>query len=184
MKLSTWAKQNKLCYKTAWRMFHNGHLSGKQMPTGTILIDEQTVSQDRYAIYARVSSFDQKADLERQVSRLSEYAAINALLVSEVVKDIGSGLNGHRRNLIRILSKTSCHILVEHRDRLCRFGFEYLEGALLGSGRKIVVVDANEIQNDIVRDLHEIIVSLCARLYGKRAAANKAKKAMEAVQNA
>ena len=74
------------------------------------------------------------------------------------------------------------HILVEHRDRLCRFGFEYIEAALGAQRRRIIVADPVEIQDDVVRDLHEVIVSMCARLYGKRAAANKARKALEVIQ--
>jgi predicted site-specific integrase-resolvase len=73
-------------------------------------------------------------------------------------------------------------IVVEHRDRLMRFGFEYVEAALAAQGRRVVVVDGAEITDDIVRDLHEVIVSMCARLYGKRAAKNRAKKAIEVIQ--
>jgi predicted site-specific integrase-resolvase len=71
-------------------------------------------------------------------------------------------------------------IVVEHRDRLMRFGLEYVEAALAAQGRRVMGVDGAEITEDIVRDLHEVIVSMCARLYGKRAAKNRARKAMEA----
>ena len=60
-----------------------------------------------------------------------------------------------------------------------RFGIEYVEAALAASGRSLVVIDPEELKDDIVRDLHEVIVSLCARLYGKRAAKNRAKRAIE-----
>lgn len=95
--------------------------------------------------------------------------------------EVGSGLNGHRRGLVRVLRQTGHSILVEHRDRLCRFGFDYLSAAMEQSKRKVVVVDNEEIKDDIVRDLHEVIVSMCARLYGKRSAKNKAKRAIEAI---
>ena len=72
-------------------------------------------------------------------------------------------------------------ILVEHRDRLMRFGFEYVESALAAQGRKIVVMQAEEVNDDIVRDLHEVIVSMCARLYGKHSAKNRAQKALDAI---
>jgi predicted site-specific integrase-resolvase len=75
-------------------------------------------------------------------------------------------------------------IVVEHRDRLMRFGFEYLEAALAAQNRKIVVVEPDQVTDDIVRDLHEVIVSLCARLYGKRSARHRAQKALEAIQDA
>jgi predicted site-specific integrase-resolvase len=107
-----------------------------------------------------------------------EYASQQQLSVVETVAEIGSGLNGHRKRLKRLLAMTPHHILVEHRDRLCRFGFDYLEEALRQAGRQILVVDPGEVTDDIVRDLHEVIVSMCARLYGKRAAANKAARAI------
>jgi putative resolvase len=92
-------------------------------------------------------------------------------------------LNGHRRGLLRILRTPGVTaVVVEHRDRLMRFGFEYVEAALAASGRKLIVVDETEVTDDIVRDVHEVLVSMCARLYGKRAAANRAKRAMEAMQ--
>ena len=110
-----------------------------------------------------------------------EYAAKNRLLVVDTVTEIGSGLNGHLKKLRRILSTTPHHLIVEHRDRLCRFGFDYLEEALRQAQRRIIITDENDVKDDIVRDLHEVIVSMCARLYGKRAAANKAARALAEV---
>ena len=130
-----------------------------------------------------LSSADQKSDLDRQIARLSEFAASQGLKVVTVVKEIGSGLNGHRRHMLKILRNPAIHtIVVEHRDRLMRFGIEYVEAALGASGRSLVVIDPEELKDDIVRDLHEVIVSLCARLYGKRAAKNRAKRAIETLQ--
>jgi putative resolvase len=63
-----------------------------------------------------------------------------------------------------------------------RFGFEYAEAALAAQGRRVVVINAGEITDDSVRDLREVIVSMCARLYGKRSAKNRARKAIEAMQ--
>lgn len=187
MKLSTWAKQQGICYKTAWRMWRDGRLPvpAEQLPTGTVIVhagkDEHT---GKAVLYARVSSMDQKQDLDRQVARLIDFAVSGNLVVVDVVKEVGSGLNGHRRGLIRLLRNPSFGtIVVEHRDRLTRFGFEYLEAALAAQGRSILVADPNEVKDDVVRDLHEVIVSMCARLYGKRAAKNKAKKALEVIRD-
>ena len=92
-------------------------------------------------------------------------------------------MNGQRKGLLRLLANKNINIIiVEHRDRLTRFGFSYLEASLKASGRKIIVVDENEVQDDIVRDLHEVIMSMCTRLYGKRSAKNKADKAIGAIQ--
>jgi predicted site-specific integrase-resolvase len=124
------------------------------------------------AIYARVSSADQKADLERQPGRLAEYASRERLMVIRSVSEIGSGLNGHRAKIMRLLSDPAVQtIVVEHRDRLARFGSEYIEAALTACGRKLVVVDETEMNDDLVQDR-----------YGRRAAKNRAAKALAAAQ--
>ena len=184
--MSTWARQQGLSYKTAWRLWKAGKLPvpAEQLATGTVIIHAAPVIEPpAVALYARVSSGDQKADLDRQVSRLAEFSAKHGFWVVEAVQETGSGLNGRRQALLRIFRNPKVQVIVvEHRDRLMRFGFEYVEAALAAQGRRVVVVDGAEITDDIVRDLHEVIVSMCARLYGKRAAKNRAKKAMEAIQ--
>lgn len=156
----------------------------EQLPTGTIIVHPPVSTlEGGVALYARVSSSDQKADLDRQIARLAEFAATQALRVVEVVKEIGSGLNGPRRGLMRLLRNPAVGtVVVEHRDRLLRFGFEYVEAALAASGRRLLVVEPDEVTDDLVRDMTEVLTSLCARLYGNRAAANKAKRALEAIQ--
>ena len=93
-------------------------------------------------VYARVSSGDQKEDLERQVGRVVEWATQQGYQPHEVVKEVGSGLNGNRRRLRRLVADhTVGTIVVEHRERLSRFGFEYVEAALAGRGARILVMD-------------------------------------------
>ena len=184
MKLSEWAKQQGLTYKGAWKMFHAGKLPlrAEQLPTGTIIVHPAETKPQGVALYARVSSADQKADLERQLARLSEYAARHRLLVIDAVREVGSGLNGHRRGMLKLLTDPEVSaIVVEHRERLTRFGFEYVEASLTAQGRRIIVIEPDELTDDIVRDLHEVIVSMCARLYGKRSAKNRAQKALDAL---
>ena len=72
-------------------------------------------------------------------------------------------------------------IIVEHRDRFARFAAEYVAGALDAGGRRMVVVDDGEVDDDLVRDMTELMTSLCARLYGRRSAAHRAARAIEAV---
>jgi predicted site-specific integrase-resolvase len=72
-------------------------------------------------------------------------------------------------------------IMVEHRDRLARFGAEYIEAALSASGRKLVVIDTTEMKDDLVQDMIDVMTSMCARLYGRRAARNRAEKAVKAM---
>ncbi len=117
------------------------------------------------------------------MARLALYAAENRWRVTEMVKEVGSGLNGHRRGLMRLLRAPAVTtVVVEHRDRLMRFGFESVESALAAHGRALVVVDTTEVADDLVRDLTEILTSMGARLYGRRAAEHRAKRALEAMQ--
>lgn len=96
---------------------------------------------------------------------------------------MGSGLNGHRPKLLKLLADPRVKaIVVEHRDRLMRFGFEYVEAALRAQDRRIAVVDSGEVKDDLVQDMIEVLTSFCARLYGRRSAKNKAKKVLEAIQ--
>ena len=138
MKLSAWAKANGLTYKTAWRMWRDGKLPipAEQLATGTVIVHPpEAPSVDTVALYARVSSADQKADLERQLGRLADYASREKLTVVRSVSEIGSGLNGHRAKIIRLLADPTVQtIVVEHRDRLARFGSEYIEATLTASG--------------------------------------------------
>lgn len=186
MKLSIWAKKQGVSYRTAWRWFKEGKLPvfAVQTKSGTILIKEETLQQHSVAIYARVSSNDQKQDLNRQVARLVTFANSNGWSVAHTITEIGSGLNGHRPKLIKLLTNSKVQIiLVEHRDRLMRFGAEYVESALAAQGRRLVIADSAELQDDLVQDMIEVLTSFCARLYGRRSAKNKAKKAIEIIQN-
>jgi len=100
--------------------------------------------------------------------------------VDQVVTEVGSALNGHRRKFLAPLRDQSIDaIFVEHRDRLCRVGAEYVEAALAAEGRRLVVVDPAEVDDDLVRDATELLTSLCARLSGRRSASNRATRALE-----
>lgn len=184
MKLSVWAELQGVSYKTARRMWKAGTLPVPSEPlaTGTVIVHAGAPAAG-VALYARVSGNDQKTDLDRQVLRLTDHAIANRIAVVDVVREVGSGLNGQRKCLVRLLRNPQVRtIMVEHRDRLVRFGFEYLEAALASCDRRLIVVDADEVADDPVRDTTEVMTSLCARLYGKRSAANRAKKAIQAIQ--
>jgi predicted site-specific integrase-resolvase len=105
------------------------------------------------------------------------------LAVSRTVFEIGSGLNRRRPKLIRLLADLSVQtIVVEHGDGLMRFGCEYVETALAAQGRRSVAAEA-EMKEDLVQDMVEVFTSFCARLYGRRSARNRAKKAIEVVKH-
>lgn len=179
MKLSEWARQAGVDYRTArrWVKADVMPVPWVRLETGTILVGlPEHDSSGRTVAYARVSSHDQKADLDRQVARIAQ----SGHPVDEYVTEVGSAMNGVRPRLRKVLSdpKTTT-IIVEHRDRLTRFGFGYIEAALAGRGGKIVVLDDAEVEDDLVRDMTEVLTSFCARLYGRRGAANRARRAVE-----
>lgn len=165
-------------------MYRAGHLPGRQLPTGTILLSEPEKKPGRAVVYARVSSADQRPDLDRQVGRVARWANDNGIVVSETICEVGSGLNGKRRKLLRALRDPGVsEIIVEHRDRLARFGSEYIEAVLNSRGAQFLVADSTELRDDLVRDMIDVLTSFCARLYGRRAAKNRAKKVLEAIQH-
>ena len=138
------------------------------------------------SMYARVSSGDQREDLDRQVGRVVAWATEHGHRPDEVVKEIGSGLDGNRSRLRRIMGgPTVGMIIVEHRERLCRFSFEYVEAASGRAGRTgiLAVSDERELEDDLVRDATEVMTSLCARLYGKRSARRRAERAVAAARD-
>ena len=75
-------------------------------------------------------------------------------------------------------------IVVEHRDRLAQFGSEYIEAALAALGRRLIVVDSEEVKDDLVQDMIDVLTSMCARLYGRRSARHRAEKALQAASEA
>ena len=112
---------------------------------------------------------------------MTAWATAQQIPVDKVVVGVGSALNGHRRKLLALLRDPSVgRIVVGHRDRFWRFGSEYVQAALAAQGRELVVVDSAEVDEDLVCDMTEIRTSMCARLYRKRAAENRAKRALAA----
>ena len=151
MKLSEWAKSQGINYQTAFLWFKKGQLPvpAYQTASGTIIVTAAQSAQGQTAAYVRVSSHDQKSDIERQVARITMWGTENGYAIHQVITEIGSGLNGHRPKLMKLLADPKCTvIIVEHRDRLMRFGSEYVESALAAQGRKLVVIDPSELNND------------------------------------
>lgn len=173
---------------TAYQWYREGKLPVPAQRVGKLIlvnIDGAVSAENtRTVVYARVSSQDQRTDLDRQVARLTSWATAAGMAVAEVVTEVGSGMNGKRRKVQRILADpTASVIVVEHRDRLARFGVENLEAALSAQGRRVVVSDPGEMDDDLVRDMTEVLTSFCARLYGRRGARDRAIKALGCAKN-
>ena len=189
MKLIDYARQQGISYRTAWRWYKAGKIQGQQMDTGTILVTEavpvpEHAVSSKVAIYTRVSSAENKSNLDSQVERLVAYCAVRGYQVSKVVKEIGSGVNDNRPKFLALLADPSIgRIVIEHKDRGTRFGFRYIETLLNTYGRKIEVVNqAENNTEDLLADLTSIVYSFCARLYGQRRAKRKTEKIVQELQ--
>jgi predicted site-specific integrase-resolvase len=187
MKLIDYAHKMGISYKTAWRWYKAGKLQGKQMDTGTILVLEEEPSlpaSTQVAVYARVSSAENKSNLDSQAERLVAYCAARGYQVTKVVKEVGSGINDSRPKFLALLADLSIGtIVVEHKDRATRFGFRYIETLLKTQGRIIEVVNmAENSTEDLLADLTAIIYSFCARLYGQRRAKRKTEKIVQELE--
>lgn len=119
------------------------------------------------------------------MGRLAAWATTRGLGVTATVAEVGSGLNGSRGKLKRLLADPAVGtVVVEHRERLARFGVEYVEAALRAQGRRLVVVEEREVDDDLVRDITEVLTSMCARLYGRSSAARRTERALQAASEA
>jgi putative resolvase len=189
VNLTEWARLQGVHPQTAYRWYRDGVLPVPvvRINSRSILVAPDAVlaanKTGGVGLYARVSSHDQKADLDRQVARLSAWAAQAGLEVVRVEAEVGSGMNGSRTKVRRLLADPQVMtVVVEHRDRLGRMNTEMVEAALAAHERRLVVVDDAEVTDDLVRDMVEVLTSFCARLYGKRSARNRALKAVGCAQ--
>ena len=180
MKLSVYAEKLGITYQTAYKWYKEGKIEGAyQTMTGTIIIPEsQKNNRLKTVVYARVSSNEQrKTNLETQSQRMIDFCIANGWVVDKVMKEVGSGLNDERKQLVALLKDpTVARIVVEHRDRLTRFGFNYLEVLAEIEGFEIVVVKKtmDNDSKDLMADFTAIITSFCARLYSQRRGKKKA----------
>jgi putative resolvase len=135
-------------------------------------------------LYARVPAHDQGEHLDRQLGRLAAWAGAQRLTVTQTVAEVGSGLSGGPKLRRLLADPTVTTIVVEHGDRLARFGVEQVQAALAAQGRRILIADPGETSDDLVGDMVEVLTSFCARLYGRRGARNRALRAVTAVKRA
>lgn len=188
MKLSDWAKNNGLTYQTAWNLYKNGNLPVKayQLKTGTILVEENIREQEsiKIVIYGRVSNRDRKQSLEDQIERCKIYCNAKGYNIHKIYKEIASGMNDKRKQLLLMLENEPNIIVVENKDRLTRFGFNYLNLLLNKLNCKIEVINCDDNdETDLMRDLISIITSFCCRVYGLRRGYNKSVKIKEEILN-
>lgn len=172
MKLSQYAKQLGIGYRAAWNQFNNNLIPGAyKLPTGTIIVPDNIIENNnqKYGVilYARTSSSQNKKLLDEQAKRLELYAISKGYKIKQIIKEFGSGLNDSRKQLTKILKENQYDkIIVEHKDRLTRFGFNLIN--LLTDNRIEVINESKEKDEDLTQDLISIIHCFSARLYGLR----------------
>lgn len=189
MKLSKWCKINGLSYQTGWNLFRAGKLPGAtQLSSGTILVDSSPKHNKPIynVVYARVSSSEQrKTNLQYQADRVSRFIEAQGKEIHRVVKEVGSGLNDNRKELISILTDEKItDIYVEHQDRLTRFGFNYIKMICDLRNVKIHIINQSESdETDLMKDFVSLVTSFCARLYGLRRSKRNTEKLIKQLQS-
>lgn len=188
IRLSLWAKQNGLTYTGAYNLYRNGGIPGAfKLESGTILIPDSNITNKPPStiIYARVSSTKQKADLERQVQYTSEFCIANGWVITKIYKEIASGLNDNRTQLNKIFNdKDITRVVISEKDRLTRFGFNYIKKLLELKGIELVVINISQTdQDDLIRDFVSVITSMAARVYGLRRHRSHVEKIINEIKN-
>lgn len=170
--LREYAERHNLTYRTLWNKFKEGKRSNAYKDEfGHIRVKKKLDNiGDRTIAYARVSSNDRKTSLNGQQARLENYADLNNLNLVDSYKEFASGMNDDRKLLNKIFQRTDWDILlVENKDRLTRFGFNYINTLLEQQGKKIIVINnTDDNKEDLMKDLISVIYSFSARMYGLR----------------
>lgn len=191
IKISSYAKLMGISKKTAYIHFHKGKIKGYQdESTGTIYVEDVFSPEDEIKhvknpneviLYARVSSSQNKDNLNTQLDRLRSYVYAKGYIVVDEVKEIASGLNDNRKQLSKILNREDyAKIIVEHKDRLTRFGFNYIEQFLNYKGQSIEIINMTDgDKNDLIEDFVSIITSFCAKIYGQRKVKSKTEQVIK-----
>ena len=176
-------RQVGVSYKTAYRWWKDDKLDAYQSHIGTIIVREQPDRPTGVALYARVSSADQKEDALRQMQRLRDYAAAKGYQVTVEVTEIASGVDDNRPKLNKLLRDPKIGVIVvEHKDRLTRFGWGYIEVLFETTGRRLETIFPSDTGDDLVDDFVAVITSMAARIYGRRNSKRRAACVKQAIE--
>jgi len=176
--LRRWEKEGRLIPERTLgnqRVYTEAHISlARNLKTGK--------SPDKVIIYCRVSSNSQKEDLQRQVIAMEQFCLSQGVSITEVITEIGGGLNFKRPKFLKIIQQAMLGevglLYVAHKDRLCRFGFDLVEQIVEWGGGKIVIANAQSLSphEELTADLLSIVHCFSSRLYGLRKYKSKVKK--------
>lgn len=175
MTLWNWKKSGRL-------EFHKiGSMNFVDVETYNKFLGIQELKDDRTVIYCRVSSTANKSNLETQKQRLISYCNAKGYKVEKVVTEFGSGLNDKRPKLEKLLKEQDfSRLVVEHKDRLTRFGFNYINVLLNKNNISVEVVNCDVTdEQDLIQDFISVITSFCARIYGQRRSKRKTEQLIE-----
>jgi putative resolvase len=161
IKLSTWAKIHDYTYRGAFGLFKRGGIpNSKQTETGAIMVEvdnKEDIKNEYNIVYSRVSSSENRKNLESQASRVCQFCNANGWIVNEIVKECASGLNDKRPKLQKI--KT------------------------LFNGEIVIINQVDENEKDLMEDFVSIITSFCSRLYGQRRSKRKTERLIKELEN-
>ena len=187
MKLSDYAKNLGMEYRTVWNWYKAGKIPNSfKTPGGSIVVmDAESIRDDYVVTYARVSSSENKDNLNTQSDRLQQFCIANGWIIKENIKEIGSGINDNRKKLQKLLNNDKAtKIVVEHKDRLTRFGFRYLDTMCSRLGCEIIVINTSDNdKEDLMQDLVSIITSFTARYYGLRRGKRKTEQIIKELKD-
>ena len=181
-RLHEFAKKLGVSANTLRRWDARGKLKAKRTLSNHRYYDESDLRQlygikegnRKTVVYCRVSSQNQKDDLKSQIVAMEQFCLSSGIAVDEWVHEIGGGMNFKRKKFLKLMEEIEngeiSKLLIAHKDRLVRFGFDYFEHLAKTKGCKIVVVNQESLspQQEMVEDLMAIIHTFSSRLYGLR----------------
>lgn len=184
LKISQYAKMEGVKYRAIWNRIKRGKLQTERTQSGSLRIIFDENKDVRVAVYCRVSSSENKDNLERQRERVLNYCAAKGYQIEKVICEVGSGLNDNRKKLEALLNDVSItKIVVEHSDRFSRFGMNYIIKLLELQGRSVEVINKQvNDRDDLMQDFVSIITSFTARLYGQRRTKRKTEQLIKELE--
>jgi predicted site-specific integrase-resolvase len=193
IKISKLAKDLNINVRTLYNWKNQGNINfvhkNKRnyvtLETYNEILNIQHQIEEKVVIYCRVSSTNNKNNLQTQKERLIQYCMAKGYKIYKIVEEIGSGINDNREKLTKLLQNNDySKIVVEHKDRLTRFGFNYIDILTKSLNKEIEVVNnVDTDEEDIIQDFVSIITSYCAKIYGKRRSKRKTEKLIMDLKN-
>lgn len=192
VKLSKFAEDLKVSKMTLWNwkkrglinFIKIGSMNYVDVETYNKFLGIQEKNHEKVVIYCRVSSTENKSNLESQRKRVENYCSAKGYNISKVVCEFGSGLNDNRPKLNKLLENLDfTKIIVEHKDRLTRFGFNYIQTLLKNKNIEIEVINRSDNnEENLIEDFVSVITSFCARIYGKHRSKRKTEELIKSLK--